>query len=101
MDLMSKGIKGSDAESALAAANITSNKNPVPFDAARPDGWVGLRLGVAAATTRGLREAELAALGRCIGELIEAQCNGGLNAAANRAKQVVAELCARFPAYAD
>ena len=98
LDLSPQGILGSDAETALAAANITSNKNPVPFDAPRPADWVGLRLGVAAATTRGLGAAEMATLGACIAELIKGAAGGRLAAAAGDAKVKVAQICEAYPA---
>ena len=59
LDLSSVGILGQQAETALAQAGITSNKNPVPFDARSPSTWTGLRLGVSAATTRGFGIAEM------------------------------------------
>ncbi len=95
LDLSPHGLKGRDAEEALAAANITSNKNPVPFDAARPADWVGLRLGVAAATTRGLNDADMRTLATCIADLIEAKAAGRLDAVAAGARESVAQLCAR------
>ncbi len=98
LDLSPHGLIGSDAERALAAANITSNKNPVPFDAPRPADWVGLRLGVAAATTRGLGEAEMAVLGTCIADLIEAAAAGRLDEGAVGPREKVAGLCAAYPA---
>jgi glycine hydroxymethyltransferase len=97
LDLASKGIKGQEAEDALAAANITSNKNPVPFDTPRPSDWSGLRLGVAAATTRGLDEAAMAELGSCVADLIDGAAEGRLNQATAEAKTKVERLCQRFP----
>jgi glycine hydroxymethyltransferase len=99
LDLSSTGLKGQEAENALAAANITSNKNPIPFDAPKPSEWVGLRLGVAAATTRGLGEAEMITLGTCIADLIRAAADGDLEAPVTNAKQEVARLCERYPIY--
>lgn len=98
LDLSPQGLLGSDAERALAAANITSNKNPVPFDAPRPADWVGLRLGVAAATTRGLGEAEMAVLGECIADVIAAEAAGRLDEVAGGAREKVGALCAEYPA---
>ena len=97
LDLSSKSIRGADAEAALAAAGITSNKNPVPFDVPRPADWSGLRLGVAAATTRGLGTEEMNLLGDCITQLIEAAASGTLAEAAAAARPVVASICDRFP----
>ncbi len=73
LDLSPVGLLGRQAETALARAGITSNSNPVPFDARRPPEWTGLRLGVAAATTRGLGAAGMEELGACIAELLLAQ----------------------------
>ncbi|HMQ60303.1 MAG TPA: serine hydroxymethyltransferase [Flavilitoribacter sp.] len=56
IDLRSKGVTGKDAENALVRADITVNKNMVPFDTQSPMVTSGIRVGVAAATTRGFRE---------------------------------------------
>jgi glycine hydroxymethyltransferase len=97
LDLSSKGIDGKAAERALAAANITSNKNPIPFDSPRPSEWVGLRLGTAAATTRGLDQTAMHQVADIIADMIEAEAKGTLEAAAGPARQQVAQLTARFP----
>ena len=99
LDLSPHGINGAQAENALAAANITSNKNPIPFDNPRPADWVGLRLGVAAATTRGLNETDMTALGDVIADLIEAAAAGKSDGAHAQAKQTVAGLCEAHPIY--
>ena len=52
------GMTGQPAERVLERSGITTNKNPIPFDVSNPANWSGLRIGVAAATTRGFREAE-------------------------------------------
>ena len=52
----SKGVTGRDAENALVSADITVNKNMVPFDTQSPFVTSGIRIGTAAVTTRGLRE---------------------------------------------
>ena len=65
LDLSSLGLLGSEAEAALARAGVTSNKNPVPFDAGSPSRWTGLRLGVSAATTRGCSRSDMEVLGAC------------------------------------
>ncbi len=96
LDLSPQKMLGSDAEAALAAANITSNKNPVPFDAPRPADWVGLRLGVSAATTRGIDEAGMIELANCIADLILAASDGDLQKVAPSAQYAVARLCERF-----
>jgi len=59
IDLRNKNISGKDAELALVNAEITANKNMVPFDDKSPFVTSGIRLGTAAITTRGLKEAEM------------------------------------------
>ena len=73
LDLASVGLLGQQAETALARAGITSNNNPIPFDARNPAQWTGLRLGTAAVTTRGFRTAEMTLLGECIAQLLKAE----------------------------
>ncbi|NNE22399.1 MAG: serine hydroxymethyltransferase [Rhizobiales bacterium] len=99
LDLSSAGINGTAAEQALAAANITSNKNPVPFDSPKPSEWVGLRLGTAAATTRGFDEAAMRQVGGLIADLIgAAAAAGNLEDVAENARAQVAKLTDNFPA---
>ncbi len=97
LDLTSKAINGQQAEQALAGANITSNKNPVPFDRPKPSEWAGLRLGTAAATTRGFAEAEMTMIGNIIADLIDAAAAGDLENATQEAKSEVAKLTSQFP----
>lgn len=59
IDLRNKGISGKEAEEALGQANITVNKNMVPFDDKSPFVTSGIRIGVSAVTTRGLNESEV------------------------------------------
>ena len=59
IDLRNKNITGKDAELALVKAGITANKNMVPFDDKSPFVTSGIRVGTAAITTRGLKEAEM------------------------------------------
>jgi glycine hydroxymethyltransferase len=58
IDLRSKGVTGKDAENALVRADITINKNMVPFDTQSPMVTSGIRVGTAAVTTRGFKEAD-------------------------------------------
>ena len=58
IDLRNKNISGKDAENALIKADITVNKNMVPFDDKSPFVTSGIRIGSAAVTTRGMKEAE-------------------------------------------
>lgn len=59
IDLRSKGLTGKDAEEALIKADITTNKNMVPFDDQSPFITSGFRIGTAAVTTRGMKEADM------------------------------------------
>ncbi len=59
IDLRNKGISGKKAENALVKADITLNKNMVPFDDKSPFITSGIRIGVPAITTRGLAEADM------------------------------------------
>ena len=56
IDLRNKGITGKDAENALVQADITANKNMVPFDTKSPFVTSGIRFGTPAITTRGVNE---------------------------------------------
>ena len=97
LDLRPKGLKGQTVQDALYAAGITSNKNPVPFDVARPADWSGLRLGSAAATTRGLDEADFAELGTVIADVVDGPV--GRRRSNETARQRVAALAGRHPIY--
>jgi glycine hydroxymethyltransferase len=99
VDLSPKGITGKRAEAVLEQANITANKNAIPNDSPRPPEWVGLRLGVSAATTRGMKEGVFAQLGDMIADLIEAEAAQDTAATVTRCKASVARLCALFPTY--
>ena len=83
---------GQQAETALARAGITSNKNPVPFDARSPSKWTGLRLGVSAATTRGFGTADMEALGECIADLLHAEALSDAGHTLARARVRIARL---------
>lgn len=62
IDLRNKGITGKDAENALVEADITANKNMVPFDDKSPFVTSGIRFGTSAITTRGLKEGDMATI---------------------------------------
>ncbi|MEP9374728.1 serine hydroxymethyltransferase [Mesorhizobium sp. KR1-2] len=101
IDLSTKGLIGKQAEVVLARANITSNKNPIPNDSPRPPEWVGMRLGVSAATTRGMKEDEFRTLGNVIADLIEAEAAGNADAVVEASKVKVAQLAEAFPIYGN
>ena len=70
IDLRNKNISGKDAEKALVKADITVNKNMVPFDDKSPFVTSGIRLGVAAVTTRGLKEDDMVTIVDLVDEVI-------------------------------
>ena len=98
LDLAALGLKGREAEAFLDQVNITSNKNPVPFDVSNPNDWVGLRLGVAAATTRGFKQAEFEQVGQTIAEVLTADETNRENRI-SQARDVTAKLCSAHPIY--
>ena len=71
IDLRNKNISGKDAEQALVKADITVNKNMVPFDDKSPFVTSGIRVGTAAVTTRGLKESDMATIVDLIDEVIQ------------------------------
>ena len=102
VDLRPKGVKGNATEKALDRANITCNKNGVPFDPEKPTVTSGIRLGSPAGTTRGFGEAEFRQIADWIIEVVDGLAANGeeANAAVEaKVRSEVAELCARFPIY--
>ena len=102
VDLRPKGVKGNATEKALGRANITCNKNGVPFDPEKPTITSGIRLGSPAGTTRGFGAAEFRQIADWIIEVVDGlAANGEEGNAAVEAKvrSEVAKLCARFPIY--
>jgi glycine hydroxymethyltransferase len=90
IDLRNKDITGKDAEIALVKADITVNKNMVPFDDKSPFVTSGIRIGAAAITTRGLKEAEMVTIVDLIDKVIRNHKNEiGLD---NVAKEVHAMM---------
>ena len=102
VDLRPKTITGKAAEAALGRAEITCNKNGVPFDPEKP--WItsGVRLGAPAATSRGFGTAEFKQVGEMIVETLDGLAKNGEagNAAVEAAvKARVVALTNRFPIY--
>jgi glycine hydroxymethyltransferase len=95
-DVFSKGITGKDGQNFLEAANITVNKNTIPFDTQKPMVASGLRIGTPAVTTRGLREAEMKTIANLIAQVLDAKADAAVTA---QVKSEVKELCDRFPIY--
>ena len=76
IDLRNKGITGKDAEKALELADITANKNMVPFDDKSPFITSGIRLGTPAVTTRGLLEEDMGTIVSFIDQVVNEPENG-------------------------
>jgi glycine hydroxymethyltransferase len=89
-----KGITGKDAQAMLEAANITTNKNMLPYDKNKPAIASGIRLGSPALTTRGFGKAEFIETADIIADILEAK---GDEAALAKGRERVAALCAKFP----
>jgi glycine hydroxymethyltransferase len=102
VDVSSKGLTGQESQDALSAINITSNKNPIPFDSAKPSEWKGLRLGSSAGTTRGFGAKEFEVIGNLIADIFDAQASveAALEEVIAKSRATVAELVAEFPIYA-
>lgn len=75
IDLRSKGITGKDAEDALVKADITVNKNMVPFDTESPFVTSGIRIGTSAITTRGINQNDIPIIVEFINKVIENPTN--------------------------
>ncbi len=102
VDLRPKHTTGKAAEASLERALITTNKNAIPFDPAKPAITSGIRLGSPAATTRGFGIAEFRQVGEMINHVLEGlqRSNDGSNQAAEQEVATkVQALCARFPIY--
>jgi glycine hydroxymethyltransferase len=102
VDLRPKKVTGRAAEKALDRANITCNKNAIPFDTEKPAITSGIRLGSPAGTTRGFGIREFKEIGEMIAEVIDglaAKGEDGDPAIEENVKKRVIALCRRFPIY--
>jgi glycine hydroxymethyltransferase len=102
VDLRPKGLTGRDAEAAMGRANITCNKNGVPFDPEKPTVTSGVRLGTPAGTTRGFGASEFQAIGEMIIEVLDGLASNGPDSneeTESGVKAKVVDLCGRFPIY--
>src|SRR5258706_7445253 len=102
VDLRPKKVTGRAAEEALDRANMTCNKNAIPFDTEKPAITSGVRLGSPAGTTRGFGPAEFRDIGRVIAEVLDgvaAKGEEGDGQVEGRVRARVIDLCRRFPIY--
>ena len=98
VDLTKQDITGKDAEEALGKAGITVNKNTIPFETRSPFVTSGVRIGVPAATTKGMKETEMRTIAGFIDRALKDRAD---EAKLEAIKAEVKELCMRFPLYKD
>ncbi len=98
IDLQSKNVTGKLAENALGAADITVNKNMIPFDPQPPMTTSGIRVGAAAITTRGLQEADCRRVVEWIDSVLSRPEDAGHHAVV---RKEVNSFMQGFPLYAN
>ncbi len=96
INLLNKGITGKDAEALLDRCGITTNKNTVPGDPNGPFVTSGIRIGTAAATSRGFGKDAFVRIAEAIALVLDHPDDSN---EANRAKSIVRELCKAYPLY--
>ena len=94
IDVKSKGLTGKEAEKMLDDANVTVNKNTIPFETESPFVTSGIRVGTPAVTSRGMKEAEMGEIAAIFETVL-------LKKDEEKAKEMVKALTDRFPLYAD
>jgi len=101
VDLRPFKVTGKDAETSLCKANITCNKNGIPFDTAKPTITSGIRLGSQAATTRGFGLNEFKTIGNLITKVIDGLSKNVADNSKieNEVRKEVIALCSKFPIY--
>lgn len=97
LDVSELGLTGKVAEEALDGVRITTNKNTIPYDKESPFITSGIRIGTAAVTTRGFKEAEMKEIAEIIGLTLK---NLDDEAKQEEARQRVQALTEKFPLYA-
>lgn len=96
VDLRNKDITGKEAEKLLDEVGVTVNKNAIPFDPQSPFITSGIRIGTAAATSRGMDGAAMERIAEIIDLAIAQREN---EEAVKKAKELVAEVSAKYPLY--
>ena len=94
IDVKSKGLTGKEAETMLDDANVTVNKNTIPFETDSPSVTSGIRIGTPAVTSRGMKEAEMDEIAAIFETVL-------LKKDQEQAKEMVKALTDRFPLYED
>ena len=98
VDLRPINMTGKRASDLLETVQITTNKNAIPNDPQKPHIASGIRIGTPAVTTRGLGVADMKIVGECIADKLK---NPEDNAVHEQVSKRVAELCRKYPLYAD
>ena len=103
VDLREFNITGKDAEASLVRANITCNKNGIPFDTQSPMITSGIRLGTPACTTRGFGPNEFSLIGDLISKVLNGLSKNGQNNSKieKEVQKEVIDLCSSFPIYSN
>ncbi|RPG95786.1 MAG: serine hydroxymethyltransferase [Candidatus Pelagibacter sp. TMED165] len=103
VDLRAYNVTGKDAEASLGRANITCNKNGIPFDTQSPMITSGIRLGTPACTTRGFEKNEFVLVGNLITKVINglAKNQKDNSKIEEEVKKEVIDLCSSFPIYSN
>jgi glycine hydroxymethyltransferase len=103
LDLRSFKVTGKDAQASLGKANITCNKNGIPFDTESPFITSGIRLGTPACTTRGFKEEEFKLVADLIYKLIKglSENKSDNSKIENEVKKEIIDLCSSFPIYGN
>ena len=97
-DLRPLPLSGRDAANMLEEAGIIVNKNSIPYDHQPPAIASGIRPGTPALTTRGMKEPEMAQIGKMMASVLRSPRDLELR---KKVRKQVLELCARFPIYED
>jgi glycine hydroxymethyltransferase len=97
VDLTPLGISGLEAQNLLELANITLNKNSIPFDKRPPNETSGIRIGTPAVTTRGMKEKEMIEIADMIDKVLKSRDKKTISEIRSRVK----ELVKKFPLYPD
>ncbi len=103
LDLRNFKLTGKLAMESLGRANITCNKNAIPFDTESPMITSGVRLGTPASTTRGFEQKEFILIGQLISKILKELAKNQENnsKAENEVKKEVIDLCSSFPIYSS
>lgn len=98
LDLTNLGLTGKEAEEVLGRADITVNKNTIPFETRSPFVTSGIRIGTSALTTRAMRETEMSVIAGLVADVLKQPSDEGL---ITRVRKKVRELCEEFPFFPD